>query len=86
MDIGDAGKGGGMNVGDLVHYQAQGFNCGFDNEGDGPALFIGFKEYETNDKSSSTVEILRSGKDKVEEVWELQVGALDTWEGKNESR
>ena len=70
-----------MQVGDLVYFQAQGFNCGFDNEGDGPALFIGFKEYETNDKSSSTVEILRSGKDKVEEVWELQVGTFKEWEG-----
>ena len=70
-----------MQVGDLVHYQAQGFNCGFDNEGDGPALFIGFKERGRNGKSSNTVEILHSRKGKVEEVWELQVGALDEWEG-----
>jgi hypothetical protein len=83
LDIGDTGKGGGsMKVGDLVHYQAQGYNCGHHNEGDGPALLIGFKEQGTNDKSSNTIEVLRACRGKVEEAWELQVGPLDEWEGK----
>ena len=71
-----------MKVGDLVYYQAQGFNCGRHNEGDGLALLIGFKEQGINDKSSNTIEILRARRGKVEEAWELQVGSLDEWEGK----
>ena len=71
-----------MKVGDLVHYQAHGFNCGHHTEGDGPALLIGFKEYGTNGRSSNTVEILHPRRDKVEEAWEDQVGPLDAWEGK----
>ena len=87
MDIGDAGKGSGsMKVGDLVYYQAQGYNCGYHNEGDGPALLIGFKKRGINDKSSNTVEILSARRGNVYDAWELQVGPLDTWEGKNESR
>jgi len=82
LDIRNTGKGDSMKVGDLVHYQAQGFNCGHHVDGDGPALFVGFKEYGTNGKSSNTVEILRARKGKVEEAWELQVGPLDEWEGK----
>ena len=70
-----------MKVGDLVHYQAHGFNCGHHTDGDGPALFIGFKERGRNGKSSNTVEILRARKGNVEEAWELQVGVLEEWEG-----
>jgi len=72
-----------VKVGDLVWYQSAGYNCGHHSEGDGPALFIGFKEYGTNGKSSNTVEILRTRKGKVEEAWELQVGPLDERDGEN---
>jgi hypothetical protein len=71
-----------MKVGDLVYYQAQGFNCGHHNEDDGPALLIGFKEYGTNGKSNGTIEILRTNRGRVEEAWEGQVGSVDEWEGK----
>ena len=75
-----------MKIGDLVYYQAQGFNRGHHNEDDGPALLIGFKEQGTNDKSSNTIEILRVCRGKVEEAWEGQVGSLNEWEGKNGPR
>ena len=71
-----------MKVGDLVYYQAQGFNCGFHNECDGPALFISFKKRCANDKNN-TVEILRTSMGNVEEAYEGQVGLLDSWEGRN---
>ena len=71
-----------MKVGDLVHYQAHGFNCGHHTGGDGPALLIGFMEYGTNGRSSNTIEILRPSRDKVEEAWEDQVGPINEWEGK----
>ena len=75
-----------MKPGDLVWYQSAGYNCGHHCENDGPALLISFKERGVNGKSGSTVEILRTGKGEAEEVWELQVGVLDEWEGRNESR
>jgi hypothetical protein len=75
-----------MRVGDLVWYQSAGYNCGHHCEYDGPALLLSFKKMGVNGKSGSTVEILRAGKDKVEEAWVLQVGLLDEWEGRNESR
>ena len=75
-----------MKVGDLVWYQTAGYNCGHHCEDDGLALLIGFKEQGINDKSSNTIEILRARRGKVEEAWEGQVGSLNEWEGKNESR
>ena len=86
LDIGNTGKGDSMKVGDLVYYQAHGFNCGHHIDGDGPALLVGFKGYGTNGKSSNTVEILSARRGKVYDAWEDQVGPLDAWEGKNESR
>ena len=75
-----------MKPGDLVWYQSAGYNCGHHCEYDGPALLISFKKMGVNGKSGSTVEILRARKGKIEEAWELQVGLLDEWEGRNESR
>jgi hypothetical protein len=65
-----------MKVGDLVYYQCQGFDSGFEQGEDGLATLISLSYSPANGKSSDTAKILLHWKGEVWDVWRLQVGLL----------
>ena len=65
-----------MKPGDLVYYQAQGFNCHCCTDSDGPATMISLSYYPENGKSSDYAEIFLHWKGQVLSVWRKQVGLL----------
>ena len=65
-----------MKVGDLVYYQAQGFNCTHRTRSDGLATVLSLSYAPSNGKSSDTAQILLHWKGEIWDVWRLQVGSL----------
>ena len=66
-----------MKPGDLVYYQAAGFNCTHGTEHDGTATVLSLSFAPNNGKSGDVVKILHHRKGKVVEVWSAQVGLLE---------
>ena len=65
-----------MKVGDLVYYQCQGFDSGFEQGEDGSATVLSLSYSPANGKSSDTAKIFLHWKGEVWDVWRLQVGLL----------
>ena len=66
-----------MKVGDLVYYQCQGFDSGFEQGEDGLATVLSLSYSPANGKSSDTAKVLLHSKGEVWDVWRLQVGPLE---------
>ena len=66
-----------MKVGDLVYYQAHGFNCTHGTRSDGLATVVSLTYSPDNGKSSDTAKILLHWKGEMWDVWRSQIGHLE---------
>jgi len=66
-----------MKPGDLVYYQASGFNCTHGTGSDGTATVISLSYSPENGKSSDGAKILLHWKGEVWDVWRMQLGPLE---------
>ena len=63
-----------MKAGDLVYYQAQGFNSTFHQGEDGSATVIALSYTPNNGKSGDTAKIFLHAKGRIFDAWRRQVG------------
>tara|TARA_Y100000296_G_scaffold24945_1_gene29379 strand:- start:822 stop:1043 length:222 start_codon:yes stop_codon:yes gene_type:complete len=66
-----------MKIGDLVYYQASGFNCTHGTGSDGLATVLSLTYAPANGKSSDTAKIFLHWKGEVWDVWRLQIGHVE---------
>lgn len=66
-----------MKPGDLVYYQAAGFNCTHGTDYDSPATVLSLSRAPNNGKSDDVVKVFHHRKGEVMEVWRAQVGPLE---------
>ena len=65
-----------MKIGDLVYYQAQGFNCTHQTGYDGTATLLGMTYSPANGNSDDAAIIFLHRKGEVWDVWRNQLGHL----------
>ena len=66
-----------MKPGDLVYYQAHGFNCTHGTGSDGIATVLSLSYAPHNGKSSDQAKVFLHWKGEVWDVWRMQVGFLE---------